>query len=53
MLLKTDDRLSDLHRACEQLDLQIEILKTDIENIDFIICNELRMKFIQETRIPV
>lgn len=36
ILQQADDKLSDLLKASEQLELQIEILKTDIENMDFI-----------------
>lgn len=53
ILQEADDKLSNLLRASELLELQIEILKTDIENLDFIKWNELRMKFIKTVEIPV
>ncbi|CAI2372473.1 unnamed protein product [Moneuplotes crassus] len=53
ILQEADGLLYDIQNSCERLDLQIEMLKSDLENLDFIICNEIRMKFIQQTDIPV
>ena len=53
LLQKFDDKLSELLKASDQLQLQIDTLKSDIENLDFIKCNEMRMDFIKTTLIPI
>lgn len=53
ILEQFDNKLSEVLQASEQLQLHIEILKTDIENLDFIKCNEVRMDFIKTVEIPV
>ena len=54
MLLKgPDDQIAEILKSCEQLRLQNEISKKDISNIDFIKCNEVRMQFLKNVKIPV
>lgn len=53
ILESQDKQISDLLKGSEQQHLQIEILKTDIENIDFIKWNEMRMNFLKNVKIPV
>jgi hypothetical protein len=53
ILKNQDKQISDLLKGSEQQHLQIEILKTDIENIDFIKWNEIRMNFLKNVKIPV
>ena len=53
ILRDADIKLAELLRSSEQLELQIEILKTDIENLDFLKCNQMRMQFIETAEIPV
>ena len=53
LLQSFDDKLSELLKASDQLELQIDILRSDIECLDFIKWNEMRMDFINSTLIPV
>lgn len=48
---KSDNKLTELRKASDQLELQIEIIKTDIENFDHIKKNEMRLKAVKEDKI--